>query len=93
VGSSYNFAAPIYQRLMAAFDAGDLASAQREQWRSVQLIQLLARYGFMGAAKSLMEILGVPVGPARLPSGNLTVEQKTELRRELEHLGFFEWIT
>lgn len=92
VGSTYNFAAPIYQRLMAAFEKSDLDSARREQWRSVQLIQVLARHGFMGATKSVMEMLGVPVGPARLPNINLAAEQKTELRRQLEQLGFFEWI-
>jgi N-acetylneuraminate lyase len=90
VGSTYNFAAPIYQRMLAAFGKSDLPSAQREQMRSVQLIQLLASYGFMGAAKFVTELLGVPVGPARLPNVNLTAEQKTELRRKLESLGFFE---
>jgi N-acetylneuraminate lyase len=92
VGSTYNFAAPIYQRMFAAFGKNDLAAAQREQMRSVQLIQSLASCGFMGAAKSVMEMLGVPAGPARLPNGNPTAEQKTELHRKLEQLGFFEWI-
>lgn len=92
VGSTYNFAAPIYQRLMAAFEKGDLVSARREQWRSVQLIQVLAGFGFMGAAKSVMEMLGAHVGPARLPNNNLTAEQNAELRRQLDRLGFFEWI-
>jgi N-acetylneuraminate lyase len=78
--------------MIAAFGKNELVTAQREQMRSVQLIQLLASYGFLGAAKAVMEMLGVPVGPARLPNGNLTAEQKTELRRNLEQLGFFEWI-
>jgi N-acetylneuraminate lyase len=92
VGSTYNIAAPIYQRMLAAFASNDLPSAQREQMRSVQLIQLLASQGFMGAVKAVMEMLGVPVGPARLPNGNLTAEQKSELRSKLDQLGFFDWI-
>ncbi|MCY2990516.1 MAG: dihydrodipicolinate synthase family protein [Planctomycetota bacterium] len=92
VGSSYNFAAPIYQRLMAAVAAGDLASAREEQFRSVRLIQLLASYGYMGAAKAVMGLLGVPVGPARLPHGNLTAEQVEKLRHDLETMGFLDWI-
>ncbi len=92
VGSSYNFAAPIYHRLMAAQVAGDLASAREEQFRSVRLIQLLAGYGYMGAAKALMSMLGVPVGPARLPNVPLTPEQIITLRCDLENIGFFEWI-
>jgi len=92
VGSSYNFAAPVYQRLLAAFERGDLVAARQEQFRSVQLIKLLAGYGYLGAAKAVMKMLGVDVGPARLPNTNPTLEQIVKLQRELEHLGFFEWV-
>ncbi len=92
VGSSYNFAAPVYQRLQAAFERGDLKSAQQEQWRSVQLIDLLFGYDYMGAAKAVMKMLGVDIGPARQPNRNPTAEQLTKLRAELERLGFFDWI-
>ncbi len=93
VGSTFNFAAPLSTRLIAAFQRGDLATAQEEQFRSVQLIQLLVSYGYMGAAKAVMGMLDVPVGPARLPNGNLSAEQVTELRCQLDAMGFFEWVT
>src|SRR5258707_8662497 len=35
VGSTYNFAAPVYRRMMEAFHKGDLARARQEQFRSV----------------------------------------------------------
>jgi N-acetylneuraminate lyase len=92
VGSSYNFAAPVYQRLLAAFERGDLVTARQEQFRSVQLIKLLAGYGYMGAAKAVMKMLGVDVGRARLPNDNPTPDQVAALRRGLEELGFFEWV-
>jgi N-acetylneuraminate lyase len=92
VGSTYNFAAPIYHRMLKAFAAGNLAPARDEQFRSVQLIALLASRGFMGAAKSVMKMLGIDVGPARLPNGNLDSIQQAALRTDLEKLGFFEWI-
>lgn len=92
VGSTYNFAAPIYQRLVAAFNKANLAAARREQFRSVQLIDLLASFGFMSATKTLMSILGVKVGPARLPHTNLTAAQQKQLREELDKLEFFQWI-
>lgn len=87
-----DFAAPIYHRLMRAFAAGDWATAREEQFRSVQLVATLAPRGFMGAAKATMKMLGVDVGPARLPNGNLNAEQQLALRTELETLGFFDWI-
>ena len=93
VGSSFNFAAPIYHRLIAAFERGDLATAREEQFRSVLLIQLLASYGYMGAAKAVMGMLGVPVGPARPPNGSLSAEQVTALRGKLDALDFFNWVT
>jgi len=92
VGSGYNFAAPIYTRLLRAFHAGDLVRAREEQFRGTQLVQVLSGLGYMGAAKALMEVLGVPVGPARLPNTNPTAEQKKELRVRLEDMGFFDWI-
>jgi N-acetylneuraminate lyase len=92
VGSSYAFAAPIYHRLLGAFASGDLATARVEQYRSVQLIQLLAGYGYLGAAKAVMAMLGVDVGPARLPNSTLTAARTARLRDELERLGFFDWI-
>jgi N-acetylneuraminate lyase len=92
VGSGFNFAAPIYQRLLRAFAAGDLNAAREEQFRGVQLVHLIAGYGYMGAAKAMMEMLGVLAGPPRLPNTHLAPEQVSELRGKLEKLGFFDWI-
>lgn len=92
VGSSFNFAAPIYHRMIAAFQQGDLTTARTEQFRSVQLIDVLAKFGYIGAAKVVMGFLGVEVGPARLPNTNLTPEQTDNLRASLESLGFFQWV-
>ncbi len=92
VGSSFNFAAPIYTRLIAAFERGDLAAARAEQMRSVRTIQTLAGPGYMAAAKATMQMLGVDVGPARLPHARLTDEQTKKLQSDLEALGFFNWI-
>lgn len=92
VGSSYNFAAPIYLRLLAALQRGDLGAAREEQYRSVQLIRLLALFGYMGAARTVMGWLGAPVGAPRLPNVRLTDEATATLRKGLEELGFFEWV-
>ncbi len=92
VGSTYNFSAPVFNRLLAAFSRGDLASARVAQFRCVQLVQLLASFGYMGAAKATMRMLGVDVGPPRLPNLELTPQQMTQLRVALETMGFFDWI-
>jgi N-acetylneuraminate lyase len=92
VGSSYNFAAAVYHRMMAAFLRGDLIAARAEQFRSVQLIELLADFSYLAAAKAVMGFLGVDVGPARLPNANLTPERSARLKLSLEQLGFFDWL-
>ncbi|WP_435018126.1 dihydrodipicolinate synthase family protein [Tundrisphaera sp. TA3] len=91
VGSSYNFAAPLYLRVIEAFRAGDLDAAREWQFRSVRLIRLLAGFGYMAAAKATMGLLGVPVGPPRLPNAGLGPGRHEELRGALERLGFFDW--
>ena len=75
---------------VAAFERGDLAAARAAQLESTRLISLLAGHGYMGAAKALMGMLGVDVGPPRLPNTALEPAQSVTLRRELEALGFFE---
>lgn len=92
VGSSFNLAAPVYLRLLSAFQRGDLAAAREEQWHSMRLIKLLFTYGYLAATKAAMKILGVDVGPVRLPNATLSPEQTNKLRADLETLGFFGWI-
>jgi N-acetylneuraminate lyase len=92
VGSTYNFAAPLYHRLIAAFSTGDLPAARAEQFRSVQLVDLLSSFGFMAAAKATMAFLGIDVGPPRLPNPNLDPQQSQRLKEALDRLGFFDWI-
>lgn len=92
VGSSFNFAAPIYLRLIAAFESGDLESARLEQLKSVRLIDLLASHSYMAAAKAVMGMLGVDVGSPRLPNKRLDDSQISKLRCDLDTIGFFEWI-
>lgn len=89
VGSSYNFAAPIYNRLIMAFQKGDMATARTEQIQSVRLIRLLSRYGYMAAAKHLMALLGAPVGSVRPPLKELDTTSKSSLERELHESGLW----
>lgn len=92
VGSSYNFAAPIYHRLIAAFFQGDLETARKEQAQSVRLVRLLGRFGYLAGAKHIMGLLGAPVGEVRAPVRGLSNESKKSLERELHETGLFHAI-
>ena len=92
IGSSYNFAAPLYNRIIEAFDAGDLETARALQRKSMEMIRFLAGTGsYHSAAKALMGTLGVECGPNRLPVPTFTPEQSEAVRAGLEELGFFEY--
>jgi N-acetylneuraminate lyase len=87
VGSTYNYAAPLYARMIEAFQAGDLVTAQALQLKSVRLVQTLVPYGVLAAGKALMSLMGADCGPVRPPVRRLTEEQKERLFRQVEALG------
>ncbi len=92
VGSTYNFAAPIYQQVIAAFDAGKLQTAEKLQSLAVTMIDTLIAGGPSPIAtfKWFMKRLGVDCGPARLPLQPPTKEQIDMLEIKLNEIGIFE---
>ena len=92
VGSTYNFAAPIYHRITDAFLKSDFEAARMEQSRSIELIQTLSHYGYLTAAKAVMSMIGIDCGPPRLPLTPLSPAQQNALRQDLERIEFFEWV-
>ena len=60
--------------------------------KTPNLFARLASCGYLGAAKVVMGMLGVRVGPARLTHSNPDPTQTATLREELGALGFFDWV-
>lgn len=89
VGSTYNFAAPLYRRIIAAFDKGDLETARREQRKSVELIRTLYDFGLMRAGKSVMAMMGIDCGPVRSPLTPITPPEVAALRDRLSRFDGF----
>lgn len=90
VGSTYNYAAPIYLRLMAAFAEGDLATARREQAYAVEFIDVMLRHGGLNAGKAIMRLIGLDCGGVRLPMRSLDAAAEKSLKAGLEKIGFFD---
>jgi N-acetylneuraminate lyase len=91
VGSTYNFAAPLYHRIIAAFQRGDLAAARRDQLKSIEFIEVLGRHGGLSPGKAAMKLIGLDCGPVRSPLRPLTARDEQSLREGLEKIGFFEY--
>ena len=87
VGSTYNFASELYQRIIHAFELGELDEARQLQAVSVQMIERLAADGFMAASKSVMKHIGVDCGSPRRPIRPLLPEQESRLFVDLEQLN------
>jgi N-acetylneuraminate lyase len=87
VGSGYNFAAPLYQRLFDAANRGDLATARELQFKGAELTLVMFRAGYFAAAKELMRMRGLDLGPVRLPLPNFTPEQAAAFRKDFDRLG------
>jgi N-acetylneuraminate lyase len=89
IGSTYNFLAPIFHEIIAAFDQGDLAAAQAKQAIANAVIQIFVRYGGLTAGKAIMKMIGLDCGPTRLPLRSLDDREQAQLRADLEAVGFF----
>ena len=79
VGSTYNYAAPIYLEMMDAFAQGDLDTARVKSQQATRLVSLLLEYGVLTAGKALMELHGIDCGPVRPPMRNLTPSDRQAL--------------
>ena len=67
VGSTYNFATPLALRIAEDFAAGRWQAARAGQWKLVRLVDALVPFGYLAAARALMGLLGVELGPPRAP--------------------------
>lgn len=97
IGSTYNIATPLYNKLIAAFEQGDVPAARELQKKSIDLVNVLLRFPFHAAVKATFGMraarggLEMDLGSCRLPLRSMEPSQFDELQRGLEELGYFEW--
>lgn len=88
VGSTYNYAAPLYYNLIDSFDRGDHATAQKQQQQSIDMIRLLGKYGGIATGKAYMKLAGMDCGHFRLPVTNMSDESFELFKKDVESLSF-----
>ena len=88
VGSTFNYAAPLYYNLIDAFNSGDLKKAQCLQQQSIDMIRLMGKYGGIATGKAYMKLLGLDCGGFRLPVKNMGAEQFKKFQDDVESLDF-----
>ena len=92
VGSTFNFAAPVYHHVIKSFKSGDMESARRYQSLSVNMVRLLLRYRGQPAFKAFMSLLGFDCGPNRLPLKTLTTDKVLNMKKDLEKMDLLKTI-
>jgi N-acetylneuraminate lyase len=88
VGSTFNYAAPLYYDLIKAFNDNDLEKARALQQQSIDMIRLLGKYGGIATGKAYMKLVGVDCGEFRLPVKNMDAEQFASFSADVTALGF-----
>ena len=88
VGSTFNYAAPLYYNLIYAFHNGDLQKAQLLQQQSIDMIRLLGKYGGIATGKAYMKLIGLDCGEFRLPVKNMSNAEFELFKKDTEQLGF-----
>jgi N-acetylneuraminate lyase len=87
VGSTYNYAAPLYYQLIHAFNTGDLELARELQQKSIDMIRLLGKYGGIATGKAYMKYIGFDCGGFRLPIKNTWQGKFVEFKEDVRALN------
>lgn len=88
VGSTFNYAAPLYHRLIEAYNSNDLERARDLQYKSIEMIRLLGKYGGIATGKTYMKLVGMDCGGFRLPVLNMSDEALAMFRQDVAAIGF-----
>ncbi|MFT3901962.1 MAG: dihydrodipicolinate synthase family protein [Niabella sp.] len=88
VGSTYNYAAPLYHQLINAFKNGEMKKAKDLQHKSIEMIRLLGKYGGIATGKAYMKLLGIDCGKFRLPVHNMSDEEFETFQKDVAAIGF-----
>jgi len=88
VGSTFNYAAPLYYNLINSYQQGDVALATKLQMQSIEMIQLLGKYGGIGTGKAYMKLIGLDCGGFRLPVKNMTEQEFQKFKEATINIKF-----
>lgn len=88
VGSTYNYAAPLYLRLIESFKKGDHDDVAACMDKVIAIIRILVEYGGVAAGKLAMQVHGIDVGDPRRPLRPIPAEKKAEIVAAFKAINF-----
>lgn len=93
IGTTFNFMAPVFIKLIEAFNNKEIENARSIQKNANEIITIMLATGSpVSGGKSIMKLSGLDCGPCREPISNLSEKQYKKLKVDLEKVKFFELI-
>ncbi|HEY64546.1 MAG TPA: hypothetical protein G4O02_08235 [Caldilineae bacterium] len=92
VGSTLNFMPGVYREIRESCEAGDLKRGLELQIKANEVTSVLQAFGFPGALREVMRLLGFECGEPRLPDLSLPEHKRDELRSRLEDTDFWKLV-
>lgn len=89
IGSTLNYIPGIYREIHNSYNEGNIAKGQELQVCANQVTRVLFSFGFFGALKEVMRMLGFDCGKPRLPQLPFNEERQGEFQTKLEAIDFF----
>jgi N-acetylneuraminate lyase len=89
VGSTYNYMAGLYQKMLNANQAGDLQAVVSLQAEADAIYRVMLQYNGVSAGKEIMRLIGVDCGPVRRPLKPFTQSESETLLKKLKETSLF----
>lgn len=90
IGGTTNYNGRELNAIIDCWNAGDLDGAREHQNYSQEVINIICRYrGNIVGGKRIMKLMGLDLGPNRVPFQNLTDAEEDAMKAELDAIDFF----
>lgn len=91
IGGTTNYNGRELVGIIEAWDKGDIETAREKQNFSQEVINVICRYrGNIVGGKRIMKLIGLDLGPNRVPFRNMSDEEEKTMGNELKAIRFFE---
>lgn len=90
IGGTTNYNGRCLTGILEAWEKGDFEKARQLQDFAQDVIDVICNFrGNIVGGKRIMKLIGLDLGPNRVPFMSVTDEEEQELRRQLEAIDFF----
>lgn len=89
IGSTLNYFPGVYREIHASVAGQDMTRGTELQLQANAVTSVMFEYGFMGAMKEAMRMLGLDCGQPRLPTRPFPAAKSAALKADLDAVDFF----